>query len=121
MHERALLPMVHERALSAIVHERAPPELDEREEMRIRTARDLGALISDARTARGWSQAELAQQCGASLRWVKAVEGNRPGAEMGMVLNALSVLDIELNAEPASRGAASELDAYIEELGGGTE
>ena len=84
--------------------------------MRIRTARDLGALIRDRRTTIGWSQQDLADHCGASKRWVVAVEAGKAGAEVGIVLRALSALDIELTSGPAHTGGAAALDALLDGL-----
>lgn len=84
--------------------------------MRIRTARDLGALIRDRRTSIGWSQQNLADRCGASKRWVVAIESGKAGAEIGMVLRALSALDLELTAGPADARGAAALDALLADL-----
>lgn len=84
--------------------------------MRIRTAHDLGALIRDRRTALGWSQPDLADRCGASKRWIVAVEAGKPGAEIGLVLRALAALNLELTTAPAHRPGAAALDAMLEEL-----
>jgi HTH-type transcriptional regulator / antitoxin HipB len=84
--------------------------------MRIRTARDLGALIRDHRTTLGWSQQDLADRCGASKRWIVAVEAGKPGAEIGLVLRALAALNLELTTAPAYRSGAEALDAMLDDL-----
>lgn len=84
--------------------------------MRIRTARDLGALIRDRRAASGWSQQELADRCGASRRWVVAVEAGKSGAQIGMVLRALAVMDLELTAGPVPTRSTSALDQLLHDI-----
>ncbi|MGZ4727794.1 MAG: helix-turn-helix domain-containing protein [Acidimicrobiales bacterium] len=87
--------------------------------MRIRTARDLGALIRDRRTMIGWSQQDLADHTGASKRWVVAIEAGKAGAEIGLVLRALSALDLELSAAPVRDHGAAALDALLDDLDSG--
>lgn len=84
--------------------------------MRIRTARDLGALIRDHRTTLAWSQQDLADRCGASKRWIVAVEAGKPGAEIGLVLRTLATLDLDLSAVPAHQLGAAALDAMLDDL-----
>jgi HTH-type transcriptional regulator/antitoxin HipB len=84
--------------------------------MRIRTARDLGALIRDRRTTLGWSQQDLASRCGTSKRWVVGVEAGKPGAQIGLVLRALAALNLELTAGPTHRLGADALDALLDDL-----
>lgn len=49
---------------------------------------------------------------------MKSVEAGKPGAEFGLVLNALSSLGIDLHAMDGDRPAAAELDSYLEEFTG---
>jgi y4mF family transcriptional regulator len=84
--------------------------------MRVRTARDIGALVRDRRALLGWSQQDLADRSGASKRWVVAVEAGKPGAEIGLVLRALAALGLELDARPRPHERADELDALLNDL-----
>jgi y4mF family transcriptional regulator len=93
--------------------------------MRIRTARDIGAVIRAARKRAGLTQSELASRIGAGTRWVSLIENGSPVAELGRVLRALQILGIELDAATPDRpspsdhcsatelSAADELDAII--------
>ncbi|MDP3899166.1 MAG: helix-turn-helix domain-containing protein [Mesorhizobium sp.] len=65
--------------------------------MRIRTARDIGILIREARTRRGLSQAALAKMINTTQTWVSWIENGKPGAEIGSVLLALTTLGVEMN------------------------
>ena len=65
--------------------------------MRIRTARDIGLLLKEARRRRGLSQAALAKMINTTQTWVSWVENGKPGAEIGNVLLALTTLGVEMN------------------------
>lgn len=84
--------------------------------MHIRNATELGALIRDRRTELGWTQTDLARHCGVARSWVAAVEAGKPGAEIALVLRALSSMGMDLDAGVSHRPAASELDAYLEDF-----
>lgn len=72
----------------------------------IRTARDIGALIREERLRTGWDQATLAKQAGVSRLWINQVERGKPGASVGLVLNTLSALGIELEPHFLFEGSA---------------
>jgi DNA-binding XRE family transcriptional regulator len=52
----------------------------------VRSARDLGAVVRDARLRRGWTQAELANRIDVSRQWVIALEQGKATAELGTAL-----------------------------------
>jgi HTH-type transcriptional regulator/antitoxin HipB len=62
--------------------------------MNVRTTRDLGAVIKQARKARGFSQAALAREVGVHQPKVSAVERGAPGVRVGLVLQILRTLDL---------------------------
>jgi len=62
--------------------------------MIIRNPRDLGLLIRDRRERKGLSQSALADLIGASRWWVMRVEKGKPKTEVGLVLQALTALDL---------------------------
>lgn len=65
--------------------------------MHIRTARDIGLLVKEARKRRGLSQAALARMINTTQTWVSWVENGKPGAEIGNVLLALATLGVEMD------------------------
>ncbi|ESW84967.1 MULTISPECIES: helix-turn-helix domain-containing protein [unclassified Mesorhizobium] len=65
--------------------------------MKIRTARDIGILIKEARTRRGLSQAALAKMITTTQTWVSWIENGKPSAEIGNVLLALTTLGVEMD------------------------
>ena len=62
--------------------------------MNVRTARDLGAAIKQARKTRGLSQEALAREVGVHQPKVSAVERGAPGVRVGLVLQILRTLDL---------------------------
>ena len=65
--------------------------------MRIRTARDIGILIKEARNRRGLSQAALAKMINTTQTWVSWIENGKQTAEIGSVLLALTTLGVEMD------------------------
>ena len=78
--------------------------------MRLRTVRDVGAMVRDRRRAAELSQADLADRAGVSKRWVAALEAGKPGVEMGLVLRTFAALGIELVANDVGPAGADSVD-----------
>lgn len=77
--------------------------------MKIRTARDIGILIKEARTRRGLSQAALAKMINTTQTWVSWIENGKPSAEIGNVLLALTTLGVELDFQiPSAPTSAAD-------------
>ena len=66
--------------------------------MRIRTPRDIGALIRDRRTKWG-SIRPLSPSVLIQRKWVVDVEKGKPRAAIGLILRTLQVLGISLEAQ----------------------
>ena len=64
----------------------------------LKTPADLGNVILQRRKALGWDQARLAHEAGVSRQWIIEIEKGKPRAELQLVLRALNVLGIELDA-----------------------
>jgi HTH-type transcriptional regulator/antitoxin HipB len=73
--------------------------------MRLKTPRDIGAVIRQRRREIGLDQASLARQVGVSRQWIIEAEAGKPGAELGLVLRTLDVLGVRLVEEASTRGA----------------
>lgn len=80
--------------------------------MRIRTARDIGILIKEARNRRGLSQAALAKLMNTTQTWVSWIENGKPSAEIGSVLLALTTLGVAMNFEPPSVPSSDAADGH---------
>ena len=76
--------------------------------MKVRTPLDLGLAIRDQRRKLGLSQAELARKVGVGRQWVVAMEHGKSRAELGLVLRALSAMDLRLTIQPSDRQARSD-------------
>ena len=82
--------------------------------MIVRTARDLGAAVRDARLQRGWTQAELADRIDVSRQWVIALEHGKATAEVGTVLRAVTALGLIANLVDApARDAGIDLNRLL--------
>lgn len=87
--------------------------------MRIQSSRDLGAAIRATRRVLGIGQTDLATLAGVSRQWIVALEGGKPGAEIGLVLRTLKALDLplwvgELPGPPSSdQGSDVDIDAIV--------
>ncbi|MBK5224157.1 MAG: helix-turn-helix transcriptional regulator [Acidimicrobiia bacterium] len=82
--------------------------------MRVRTSRDLGAAIRQARRSLRLTQAGLAARAGVTRTWLSSVENGKPGAEVGMILRTLDVLDLAIDLQPAGpRHGGFDLDALL--------
>jgi y4mF family transcriptional regulator len=66
--------------------------------MFIRTPAELGAVIRDRRKHLKLDQSAFAKKIGVSRQWVIEIERGHARAELGLVLRALDVLDITLDA-----------------------
>jgi HTH-type transcriptional regulator / antitoxin HipB len=71
--------------------------------MVIRTSADLGAAIRSCRRALGLAQSDLAERVGVQRQWVVKIEGGKSTAEVGLVLRALAVLELELDLRQVAR------------------
>ncbi|MEP7112247.1 MAG: helix-turn-helix domain-containing protein [Ilumatobacteraceae bacterium] len=82
--------------------------------MIVRTARDLGAAMRDARLRLGWTQAELADRIDVSRQWVIALERGKATAELGIALRAVTALGLIANLVDAPAGDAGiDLDRLL--------
>lgn len=67
--------------------------------MFVRTTREIGLLVRDRRREVGLTQAQLAEQVGASREWVRLLESGRPRLDLGLTLRALNAVGIVLDAQ----------------------
>jgi len=81
----------------------------------LRTAREVGVLLRDARKRANLDQATLAERLGVSRKWVVDAERGNPGASLGTVLRALDIVGVHLafatNDESSKRTSRSRPDA----------
>ncbi len=70
--------------------------------MRIRNAREIGALVRENRLKLKWSQADLAEHVGVSRLWIVLLEKGKPTAHLGLVLRTLNELGIAVDMAKAT-------------------
>jgi HTH-type transcriptional regulator/antitoxin HipB len=90
--------------------------------MKIRSIRDLAALVRGRREDLGLSQAELADRAGVSRKWIYQFEAGKPTAELRLILRVLDALGLVLDVIHDERAAAGphtrDLDTLIDEYRG---
>lgn len=65
----------------------------------VRSAGELGDVIRAERRRQGLTQAELAELCGVGVTFLSQLENGKRTAEVGKVLDVLTMLGIDLFAE----------------------
>ncbi len=78
----------------------------------IRTIRDIGLLVREARRNANLTQAELAKMVGAGARWIHELEHGQPTVEAGRMLLVMNMLGIALYASPPAHGAHMPNDEH---------
>jgi HTH-type transcriptional regulator/antitoxin HipB len=68
----------------------------------VRTARDLGAAIKEARKERGFSQVALARAVGVHQPKISEIEQGAPGVRIGLILQVLRALDLSIAIDAAA-------------------
>jgi len=94
------------------------------QDTRLRSAAQLGTTIRMKRKEKGLSQRGLAELIGVERKWVLRLEAGNPKAELGLVLQALSALNLRASLSdedrPASRdhrpASPSRLDEVFRQL-----
>ncbi len=77
----------------------------------LRTPSDIGAYIRASRKSLNLGQAELAARVGVSRLWISQVERGKAGASLGLVLQTLAELRVELSGASAG-GEVAEGETY---------
>ena len=87
--------------------------------MRIRTPRELGAVLRDERRRLGLSQVDLSEKADVSRKWIVEMENGKARAELALVLRALRALGLTLTVERETetrqkrRARAVDIDAIV--------
>ena len=90
--------------------------------MRIRTPRDLGIAVRNARRAAGLTQEDLAGLAKVSRPWVSALERGKARAELASILKVVEALDLAFTLaadDEATRPSdAVDLDTWLDHYQG---
>jgi y4mF family transcriptional regulator len=88
--------------------------------MRLKTARELGMRLKEAREDLGITQDQLAERIGTSRRWVWDLERGKETLHLGLVLRAILALGLRLDVGPSVPGQGPadtpELDGVLGRL-----
>ncbi|MGH7583247.1 MAG: helix-turn-helix domain-containing protein [Gemmatimonadales bacterium] len=82
--------------------------------MIVRTTRDFGRLVRQARRDGDLTQARLAELVGVSRKWIIDIEAGKKTLEFGLALRTLNALGIDLDGRPRhERSPGLDLDAIV--------
>nr|WP_225750832.1 transcriptional regulator [Pseudoclavibacter sp. Marseille-Q3772] len=79
----------------------------------IHTTERMAAVVRDARQRQGLTQSELASRASVGRKFIIALEGAHPRAEVGKVLDVLTALGLQPRAIPVPPAWASTADDEI--------
>jgi HTH-type transcriptional regulator/antitoxin HipB len=69
----------------------------------VRSPRQLGVLIHNARIRRNLTQQALADLVGTGQKTVSRIEGGHPGTKLDTMFGILTALDLDLTLTPRSK------------------
>jgi HTH-type transcriptional regulator/antitoxin HipB len=85
--------------------------------MRVRTVRDLGAAVREARQRLELTQADLASLLGVNRRWVGRLEKGHARLEAQLVLDAAEAVGLSLHVDPQPEDSTTrEFDDVLADL-----
>ncbi len=70
--------------------------------MKLKTVRDIAAVVKRTRQNLGWTQAELAMRSGVSRDWLIDLEKGKSSVELALVLRTLKTLGIQLDSQDSN-------------------
>jgi HTH-type transcriptional regulator/antitoxin HipB len=76
----------------------------------VRTPKNLGHAIRQARREKNWTQAELATRSGVWQETISKAEAGKGGTKLDTIFALLAALDAEITVEKRSKGMPSEFD-----------
>jgi HTH-type transcriptional regulator/antitoxin HipB len=89
--------------------------------MQAKSVRELGAVLREARVARGQTQRALADEINVTQSAISKVEKGYPGASIGLIFQMLRALDLPLTlggagapSAPAPNDESVDLDAIAD-------
>jgi HTH-type transcriptional regulator / antitoxin HipB len=72
----------------------------------VRSPKQLGALIHNARVSRNLTQQALADLVGTGQKTVSRIEGGQPGTKLDTLFGIFAALDLDLQLGPRSKSGA---------------
>ena len=78
----------------------------------VRSPKQLGSLIHNARVRRDLTQQALADLVGTGQKTISRVEGGHAGTRLQTVFSLIAALDLDMHFSPRSRGGADIGDIF---------
>lgn len=78
--------------------------------------RRLGQQIREARKQRGWTQFELAERVGRSVKTISATERGSQAPSLETLATILEVLDLDIKLVPRKPHGTADLPHLLEQL-----
>jgi len=76
----------------------------------VRTAPQIGAALRRNRRKSGLTQHALGERMRARQATVSKLESGEPGTQLGVLVNALAALDLELVIRPRTKAPAQQIE-----------
>lgn len=70
--------------------------------MKVMSAKEVGAMVRDARKSQGLTQRELAAACNCGVRFMSDLENGKPTIELGRALRVLNTLSLDVDISARS-------------------
>jgi len=67
---------------------------------KIKSPKNIGALVRLSRKNQGATQAEFASLCGVGVRFISELENGKPTVQVGKLLQVLKCLGLEMTITP---------------------
>ena len=75
-----------------------------------RTTKQLGAALRRFRRQKGLTQGSLGERMHARQATVSKLESGQAGTQLGVLIDALTALDLELVVRPRSKGSTDQIE-----------
>lgn len=76
----------------------------------VRTSKNLGHAIREARKAKSLTQKELAVMSGVWQETISKIENGNSGAKLGTVFDLIAALELEITVTERSKGTSDGLE-----------
>ena len=74
-----------------------------------RSAKQLGLVLQQRRSAKGLTQTQLADLVGTRQKTISKIENGNPATRMDTLFSILAALDLEADIKPRSNGGYDDL------------
>jgi HTH-type transcriptional regulator/antitoxin HipB len=79
----------------------------------IRTPKQLGNVIRNARKKAGLTQSELSQKAGTRQETISLIENGNPATRCDTLLHVIATLDLDIEAVPRRRSQDTDFEEFL--------